>query len=60
MRIKVELAKVIKFTADDCDDDEETFLIAAKVKLTCAALASKLKQQRCAWISVAVIGSWLI
>ena len=60
MRIKVELAKVIKFTADDCDDVEETFLIAAKVKLTCAARTSKLKQQWCAWISVAVIGSWLI
>ena len=60
MRIKVELAKVIKFTADDCDDVEETFLIAAKVKLTCATRTSKLKQQRCAWISVIVIGSWLI
>ena len=43
MRIKVELAKVIKFTADDCDDVEETFLIAAKVKLTCAACSSQLK-----------------
>ena len=41
-----------------CGDVEETFLIAAEVKLTCTARASKLKQQRHAWISKIVVNNW--